>query len=50
MLEVLNFYRDKINKSSILNELNISKNKYFLVSIHREENLDSKNFDLIVKK
>lgn len=49
MLEVLNFYRDKINKSSILNELNISKNKYFLVSIHREENLDSKNFDLIVK-
>ncbi len=49
MLEVLNFYRDKINKSSILNELNISKNKYFLASIHREENLDSKNFDLIVK-
>ena len=32
-----------------MNELNISKNKYFLVSIHREENLDSKNFDLIVK-
>lgn len=49
MLEVLNFYRDKINKSSILNELNLSKNKYFLASIHREENLDSKNFDLIVK-
>ena len=48
MLEVLNFYRDKINKSTILNELNISKNKYFLASIHREENLDSKNFDLIV--
>ncbi len=49
MLEVLNFYRDKISKSSILNELSISKNKYFLASIHREENLDSKNFDLIVK-
>jgi UDP-N-acetylglucosamine 2-epimerase (non-hydrolysing) len=44
MLEVLNFYKKKIESSKILDELRIKKNNYFLVSIHREENINSKNF------
>ncbi len=30
-------------KSNILNKLSISANKYFLLTLHREENVDSKN-------
>jgi UDP-N-acetyl-L-fucosamine synthase len=40
MLEVINAYREKIEKSEILNKLNLSEGKYILVSAHREENLD----------
>ena len=43
MREVLNYYSKKINNSKILKSLKLSKNKFFLVSIHREENVDSKN-------
>jgi len=50
MLEVLNFYNDKINSSNILQELNLSKEKFILVSAHREENIDSNiNFNNLVK-
>lgn len=41
MAEVLNHYKDKINASSILPVLQLSKKKYFVVSAHREENIDS---------
>lgn len=45
MKEVLNYYAPKIEKSKALNELGLEKNKYFIVSAHREENIDSeKNF------
>ena len=44
MLEVLNFYKTKIASSKILDDLGIKKNEYFLASIHREENINSKNF------
>lgn len=41
MYEVLNYYKDKINKSLILTQLNLKKYDYFVVSAHREENVDS---------
>jgi UDP-N-acetylglucosamine 2-epimerase (non-hydrolysing) len=40
MKEVLDFYTKKIKNSKILKTLNLKNNNYFLVSIHREENLD----------
>tara|TARA_Y100000996_G_C22558517_1_gene656421 strand:+ start:7755 stop:8879 length:1125 start_codon:yes stop_codon:yes gene_type:complete len=39
--EILDFYKDSINASQILSELKIQKKKYFLASIHREENVDT---------
>ena len=41
MAEVLNFYKDKIENSSILESLKLETDKYFLISAHREENVDS---------
>ena len=49
MFEVLNYSLRKINKSSILNKLKIERENYFLVSCHREENIDSdKNFNNLI--
>jgi UDP-N-acetylglucosamine 2-epimerase len=45
MFEVLNHYLPEINASTILDKLNLEENKYFVVSAHREENINSdKNF------
>ena len=41
MKEVLNCYMPKIAASDVLSKLKIKPEKYFLVSIHREENVDS---------
>ena len=41
MREVLDYYQNKINNSDILQTLQLVKNEYFVVSTHREENVDS---------
>ncbi len=41
MFEVLNYFMPKIKNSNILSELILSKNKYFVISAHREENINS---------
>ena len=43
MKEVLDFYRNKIDNSNIIEKLNLQKRKFFLVSIHREENINCEN-------
>ncbi|WP_312751130.1 non-hydrolyzing UDP-N-acetylglucosamine 2-epimerase [Psychrobacter sanguinis] len=49
MFEVLNHYKAKIEASNILNTLGLTENEYFIVSTHREENINStENFlDLV---
>ncbi|MDF1865098.1 MAG: UDP-N-acetylglucosamine 2-epimerase (non-hydrolyzing) [Saprospiraceae bacterium] len=41
MFEVLNFYKDQIHSSSVLDRLELQATKYFVVSSHRAENVDS---------
>ncbi|QKG78794.1 non-hydrolyzing UDP-N-acetylglucosamine 2-epimerase [Tenuifilum thalassicum] len=49
MYEVLNHYLPRIEKSDVLARLNLKKGEYFVVSAHREENINSeKNFNNLI--
>lgn len=41
MREVLDFYKSKIDTSEILQRLELQSSRFFIVSAHREENVDS---------
>lgn len=40
MKEILSFYKEKINNCDVLGRIKVEARKYFIVSIHREENVD----------
>lgn len=50
MFEVLNHYLPKINASDVLERLDLTAQKYFVVSAHREENISSdRNFQNLME-
>jgi UDP-N-acetyl-L-fucosamine synthase len=49
MFEVLNYYLPQIKKSAVLTSLGLKNKKYFLVSAHRQENIESdKSFNKLI--
>lgn len=49
LTEVIKANKTKINESDILTKLNLKKEKYILVSAHREENIDNEeNFNFLM--
>ena len=49
MKEVLNGNKKQIEESTVLEDLDLEKGKYFVLSMHREENVDNpKNFESLI--
>jgi len=42
MREVLDRHRDRIDQSDVMSRLKLEQGKFFIVSVHREENVDSR--------
>ena len=50
MKEVLNECKENIDNSDVLERLNLEKGKYFVLSTHREENVDNpRNFKALIE-
>ncbi|AZB23016.1 UDP-N-acetylglucosamine 2-epimerase (non-hydrolyzing) [Kaistella haifensis] len=50
MFEVLNHYLPEIEQSDVVEKLNLEEGKFFVVSSHREENINSeKNFNGLIE-
>lgn len=47
--EVVNAYKNDIEKSDVLSRLELKAEQYFLISAHREENINSNNFLKLVE-
>jgi UDP-N-acetylglucosamine 2-epimerase len=43
MREILNHHKSDIDQSQILEKLSLKKGEYFIVSVHREENVDNES-------
>lgn len=49
MFEVLNYYRAGIEASNVLERLGLTPHKFFVISAHREENIDNqRNFENLI--
>ena len=49
IFEVIKAYENEIEKSDILELLNLKRERYFLISAHREENINTVNFIKLVE-
>ena len=50
MFEILDHFKEAIEKSKVLDELKLKKNQYFLISAHREENINNQiNFKALME-
>jgi UDP-N-acetylglucosamine 2-epimerase (non-hydrolysing) len=43
VLEVYDHYKEKVSSSKVLHQLGLKEQSYFLVSVHRQENVDQKS-------